>query len=63
MQECELSSERRGLAFFQNGRDLQLGGANGYRNRREATISCGRVAPEPFKLYDFPLVTLISVLY
>ena len=30
---------------------------------RESTISCGEVAQNPFKLCDFPLVTLLRLLY
>ena len=33
------------------------------RDPRESTISCGEVVQNPFKLCDFPLVTLLRLLY
>jgi len=55
MQERELKSTRQGRCFS-NGSDLQLGLATWWPSRCPSTISCVRSAPEPLKLYDFPLV-------
>lgn len=63
MQECELNSEHRGLAF------LKMGGICSLGVLMDAAIVANPQYPvagwtrNPFKLCDFPLVTLISVPY
>ncbi len=63
MQECELSSERRGLAFFKMGGNCSLGVLMDTAIVADPQYPVAGWPQNPFKLYDFPLVTLISVLY
>ena len=63
MQECELSSERRGLAFFKMGGNCSLGVLMDTAIVADLQYPVVERPRNPFKLCDFPLVTLISVLY
>jgi hypothetical protein len=63
MQECELSSERRGLAFFKMGGNCSLGGLMDTAIVANPQYPVAGWPQNPFKLCDFPLVTLIGVLY
>ncbi len=63
MQECELSSERRGLAFFKMGGNCSLGVLMDIAIVAKPQYPVAGWPLNPFKLCDFPLVTLTSVLY
>jgi hypothetical protein len=63
MQECELSSERRGLAFFKMGGNCSLGVLMDTAIGANPQYAVSGWPRNPFKLCDFPLVTLISLMY
>jgi hypothetical protein len=63
MQECELSSERRGLAFFKMGGNCSLGVLVDITIVASPQYPVAGWPRNPFTLCDFPLVTLITVLY